>query len=214
LPTLPTVGGTQRLGDRDVTIAEVDVQGAAESPDVPQGAARVILTLNATGVDWTASTPTLRLGDGSQQTAPDVQTTDQGATEIRFLVPSPHEALPAEFRLTDPASHQVIRWMVTVSPPPDRLRVLQAALVVAGVTASGNDRLDVTVRNRSSQALTLTAADLPFDVQGVRSPLAAIAGIDTPLAAGETRSLTLSLPSDLRGGATLSIGTVRYQITP
>jgi hypothetical protein len=154
------------------------------------------------------------LGDGSQQTAPDVRTTDQGATEIRFLVPSPHEPLPAEFRLTDPTSHQVVRWMVTVAPPPDRLHVLNAALVVAGVTASGNDRLDVTVRNRSSQPLTLTAVDLPLDVQGVHSPLTAITGIDTPLAAGETRSLTLSLPSDLRGGATLSIGTVRYQITP
>ena len=104
--------------------------------------------------------------------------------------------------------------MVLVAPPADRLHVLQAALVVAGVTASGNNQLDVTVRNRSTQPLTLTAADLPLEVQGVRSPLTAITGMDTPLAAGETRSLTLSLPSDLRGGATLSIGTRRYQITP
>jgi len=214
VPSLPTVGNPQRLGTHDVAIAALRVQGAAESPDVPQGAARVILTLNASGGDWTASAPTLRLGDGNQQTAPDVQTTDQGATELRFLVPAPHEPLPAEFRLTDPASHQVVRWMVLVAPPADRLHVLQAALVVAGVTASGNNQLDVTVRNRSTQPLTLTAADLPLEVQGVRSPLTAITGMDTPLAAGETRSLTLSLPSDLRGGATLSIGTRRYQITP
>jgi len=213
-PTLATVGSTQRLGTHDVALAAVRVQGAAESPDVPQGAARVILTLNASGVDWTARAPTLRLGDGSQQSAPDVQTTDQGATEIRFLISVPRETLPAEFRLTDPATRHVVRWMVTLPPPPDRLRVLQSALVVAGVTASGSDRLDVTIRNRSTQLLTLTAADLLLDVQGMRNPLTAVSGIDTPLAAGETRTLTLSLPSDLRGGATLSLGTAHYQITP
>jgi|GEM_PF-5936946 len=213
-PMMVTVGATQRLGTQDVSMTAVSVQGAAESPDVPQGAARVILTMMASGMDWTASAPTLRLGDGSQQTAPDVQATDQGTTELRFLVSMPHETLPAEFRLTDPATRQVVRWMVAVSPPPERLHVLQAALVVANVTANGNDLLDVTVRNRGTQPLTLTAADLSLDVQGVRSPLTAIIGIDTPLAADETRSLTLSLPSDLRGGATFSIGATRYQITP
>jgi hypothetical protein len=212
---LSAIGTAVPIGDGgSLTLDTVMVTGPAESSDVPQGAARISLRLRDTvNRDWIAFAPTLRLGDGSQQTAPERQTVAEGTTELRFLMSVPSEALLAEFSLTDPATRLVIRWQVPITPPIDRLHLLQHALRIDGLTTSGERELALTVTNTGAQPLTLAPTDLLLEQAGARQLLTGIRGIDRPLAAGETRSLMLVLPPDLRGGATLSIGTARYQLS-
>jgi hypothetical protein len=211
---LVAIGTDQPIGEGlSLNLNSVTVIGPAESSDVPQGAARVNITLLGTGPhDWTAYAPTLRLGDGSAQTAPDVRTSADGTTELRFLVSAPSEPLPAEFRLTDPATRLVTRWQVPIGMPINRLQFLRNVLRIDGLTSSGERDLAMTITNTSSQPLNLMPTDLTLEQDGSRQLLTSIRGIDTPLDAGETRSLTLSLPPDLHGGATLRLGTAQYRL--
>ncbi len=211
---LSAIGTALPISDGgNLTLDMVTVTGPAESSAVPQGAARISLRLRgAINRDWTAFVPTLRLGDGSQQMAPEMQMVAEGSTELRFLINAPSEPLAAEFRLTDPATRLVTRWQVPITPPIDRLHLLQQVLRIDGLTTSGEHELTLTITNTSLQPLTLAPTDLLLEREGTRQLLAGIRGIDTPLAAGETRSLTLVLPPELRGGATLSIGTAQYQL--
>jgi hypothetical protein len=141
-----------------------------------------------------------------------VRTSADGTTELRFLVGAPSEPLPAEFRLTDPATRLITRWQVPITMPINRLQLLRNILRIDGLTTSGERELAMTVTNTSPQPLNLMPTDLTLEQDGARQLLTSIRGIDTPLSAGETRSLTLSLPPDLRGGATLRIGTAQYRL--
>lgn len=212
---LGTLGSTQPLSDgQEVTLAHISVSGPSEASDLPQGAARISLTLSSPNTpDWTTFAPTLRLGDGSQQSAPELRTLAEGSTELRFLVNTPAEALPAEFRLTDPSTRQVTRWHVPITAPIGRLQLLHNTLRVDHLTSSGQQELSVTITNTGAQPLAMLPTDLALDQDGLRQSLLSIRGIESPFAAGETRSLTLALPQELRGGATLSIGTALYQLS-
>ena len=210
---LGNIGMAQRLAEQTINLIAAAVIGPAEVPAVPQGAALVILTLSGDAQDWTATAPMLRLGDGAQYTAPEVRATPEGATELRFLVPAPSETLPAEFRLTDPTTDQVIRWKIEIGPPAERLSVLRKVLTIEGMTVGAANILSVIVTNTGAQPLTLTTADVALEWNGTPTSLLAITGIEAPLEAGETRTLTLSLPPDLTGVATLSIGVTQYRIS-
>jgi hypothetical protein len=208
-------GSSQPVGPHTIRLAGVVVSGAAETPEVPQGAARVAVTLSVGGatVDWPALAPTLRLGDGAQQTAPEVRSVAGGITELRFLVSAPVEALPAELRLTDPATGQVVRWWVTIPPPLDRSRFLAQALRVDELVPARAGELGLIVTNASSLPITLARTDLTIEANGLRTAPAAVSGAETALAPGETRTLTCSLPPDLPPIVTLTIGTAVYRIT-
>ncbi len=207
------LGEVQQLGENQIVLRSIVVVGPAEQPELPQGAAQVGIALSGVNLDWTTAAPTLRLGDGTQYSAPEVRSVQNDTTELRFLIPAPSEPLAAEFRLTNPTTRQILRWKVMIGPPADRLSILRTTLKVEGITVSETNTLNVVVTNHGAQPLTLTAADIALDWSGVRSPLPAILGIEVPLEVGETRTLVLALPSDLHGVATLSIGAAQFRIT-
>ncbi len=209
-PPAAAIGESIPLADHQITLASVTVSGPADTPDVPQGAARITITL--VGGDITAFAPVLRLSDGTQQTAPEIRTNSDGSTELRFLVTAPRETLPAELRLSDSAARQAARWIVQIAPPPERLRVLQERLLVADVYSNGDGTLSAVVTNTSDQPLELSPADVTIEYQGLRTPIDALQGSDTALVPGETRTLTLSLSADLQGSPTLWIGAQPYRV--
>jgi hypothetical protein len=205
--------GTEiRLGDQPVNLLNHTLTGAAEDSSVPQGATRVALRFRAEGVDWTASAPSLRLGDGSQHTAPEVRLLEGNVTELRFLVPSLREVLPAEFRLTGP-NDNIIRWQLTIGPAPDRLTILQAALAVGEVSIWEQQTFSIPITNQSAQTLSISSTDFFIEQNGSRLALGTIDGIEVPLEAGESRILTITLLSDLRGVATLHVGAAQFRIS-
>jgi hypothetical protein len=209
------LGETRSLGDlHELTLAALVISGPAEESSIPQGAVRVGLALQGGPArDWIALAPTLRLGDGTQQTAPEVIAAPEGRAELRFLINAPHEPMPAELRLTDPATRQVVRLQVVLGPPTDRLSLLSQRLRIERVTASGPRELTITLTNTGVQPLGLTPADLLLEQEGLPPTPPNITGIETPLPSAETRTLTLALPAELQGVATLRIGTARYRIT-
>jgi hypothetical protein len=213
LAPLAQIGTSHPIGEHTITLLASSSTGPAESSDIPQGAAQVVVRLQGTGLDWTSSAPTLRIADGSQHTAPEVRSLADNITELRFLIPAPAEPLAAELRLHDPVSQQINRWQLAITPPRSRLAVLQESLLVAGVTAGEGFSVQAVVTNQSQMPLTLTTADLAIEQNGSRNALPAILGLEAPLAAGETRTLLLTMPPDLRGVATLSIGAAQFRIT-
>lgn len=207
---LLTIGTPQTLAEQTLTLIAVTSQGAADTPDIPQGAARIVLVFQGADIDWASRAPMLRLGDGTVQTAPAVRMRDAGLTELHFLVSAPTESLPAVVQLTDPVSFATIRWSLSIDPPRSRLAVLTEALTIHAITLQANSLL-VTVQNRSTAALTLTPADVIIDGPSGRITPASILGIETALAPGEQREIRIPLPPDLRA-ATMQIGSYRYQL--
>lgn len=210
----PGVGQSLQLGRVRVTLTSVAVAGPAEDPAIPPEAARVTLRLAADApVEWGGYVPMLRLGDGAQQMAPEVRAGPDGQTELRFLVTTLVDALPAELRVIDLASHQVVRWRIDLAPPLGRDALLSKHLRVDAVREAASGRVQVMVTNRGDVALALRAADLRLEWAGASLPLTDVVGLEAEVAAGESRALVVALPADFQGEATLSIGGWSCQVT-
>jgi hypothetical protein len=210
---IASVGDQQQVGAATIRLTEVHVIGAAELPDIPQGASRIAAVFATDGatIDWVALTPVLRMGTGTQQTAPEIVERPDGATELRFLVGMPAEALEGELRLTDPGNGMVARWAIVIDRPMDRLSVLRAVLRVDTPTVSGRE-LSIAITNTGARPLKLTGADLWLEARGSRLSISGATGLDLPLEPGKTRILTLPLPPDLGEIATLTVGPASFQI--
>lgn len=216
-PPVTAIGQTAVLADEVRVIVDgIELIGPGEEPDLPPATARIVVTVKAPALDWPAYAPTLLLASGESIQSPEVIATADGA-QLRYLAPLPTEELEVAWSLRSPETGRSARWRTRLAAPPDRTTVVRQALAVPSVRAKPGHpaTLEITVVNRASQPLQLTATDIVL-VQGTQ-PITVpdLAGLQRPLAPGEQRFLELSLPENLRSSAlTLIIGSARFAIEP
>ncbi|HEU5090357.1 MAG TPA: hypothetical protein VFT99_23040, partial [Roseiflexaceae bacterium] len=210
----PGMPGTRaELGDTAFQLMSVAVEGAGQNASLPADMAQVIFDIqtSAAGLDWAALAPTLRVADGQTYTGPQVESRSDGAT-LRYLVALPREELDAEWRIGPAADGTVARWAVTLQPPPDHAATLRRFVRVQRVVAASADTLRITLEHSGSQPLLLEAHDMRLEQADVRLPPPDVSGIATPLSAGEIREIIVSLPPDIPGTLTLSIGSSSFRV--
>lgn len=203
--------------ERAVTLIAADLADFAADATLPDGQARVILTVRAPpDLDWPAYAPTLLLANGDTA-LPSMIEPAGDATTFTYLLPLPNTAIDAAWSMTTPEKRQ-IRWRFRLTPPPARDEVLRHALVVESVTAANGvaDELEVTItlRHGGATPLLLTSADLGFTQGETPLNFTMISGLDQPLAPGETRTLALSVvPGHTAQPLTLRVGHERFRMT-
>ena len=213
-PALPGMPGTRAtLGDTTFKLTSVAVEGAGQNASLPADTAQVILDIetSAAGLDWVALAPTLRVADGQTYTGPQVESRSNGAI-LRYLVALPRQALDAEWRIGPAADGMVARWAVMLQPPPNHAAMLRRFVHVQRVVAESADTLRVTLQYAGPQPLLLETRDMRLEQADVLLPPPDVSGIETPLTTGETREIVISLPPDIPGTLTLSIGSSFFRI--
>lgn len=192
-------------------VTSVTARGRGEDPTLPEG--RLVLSVAVEDADqardWVALAPTILLADGSTALPSE---TERTGTTLRFdyLIADQTEPFDALWQVT--GVDQVVRYRVTLEPPPARDAVLRTALRVEDLAVTPSQQTMVvrlTLHNAAASPLVVTAADFGFQTQTARRDVAAPA-LQQPLAPGERRPVTLDLPLE-RG--VLSIGPFRYELT-
>ncbi|NTU78141.1 MAG: hypothetical protein HGA45_01850 [Chloroflexales bacterium] len=191
-------------------VRSVSTRGQGDDPTLPEG--RLILSVTVEdadqGRDWVALAPTVLLADGSTALPSE---TERTGTSLRFdyLIADQTERFDALWQVT--GADQVVRYRVTLEPPPTRDTVLRAALRVGDLTVTPSQQtmaVRLTLHNAATTPLVVVPADLGFQTQTARRELAAPT-LQQPLAPGERRTLTLDLP--LESGV-LQVGPFRYEL--
>jgi hypothetical protein len=189
----------------------ITARGRGEDPTLPEG--RLVLSVAVEDADqardWVALAPTVLLADGSTALP---SKTERSGTTLRFdyLIADQTEPFDALWQVTD--ADQVVRYRVTLEPPPTRDTVLRTALRVEDLVVAPSQQtmaLTLTLHNAAASPLVVTPADFGFQTQTARRDVAAPA-LQQPFAPGERRTLTLDLP--LESGV-LSVGPFRYELT-
>lgn len=220
MPPLPAhaLGKPVTLGsdEESVTVRAIEITGPGQDPTLPQGQARIVVSVDARAdLDWPAYAPTLLLPSGQAYLPAETIAHPNGA-ELRYLVPLPSSEMPIAWDMTVPGTGQIVRWRATLAPPASRVEVLRAALNVLDVSTqaqAGDLTISITVINHSKAPLLLTRDDLTLQQGDHRINTPDIAALTTPLASGERRTLTFSVPGARQQPLILTIGTQSYRIT-
>ena len=126
---LAEIGAPVTLSEgTSITVQEITIVGLGQDATLPTDAVRVIVRLQAPVLDWPTYAPTLLLADGTVVQSPE-QAPIAGGVELRYLVPLPAGELDLAWQV-QPQSGIVMRWRVTLNPPPDRALVLRKALEI------------------------------------------------------------------------------------
>jgi len=191
-------------------VTSVTAHGRGEDPTLPEG--RLVLSVTVEDADqardWVALAPTVLLADGSTALPSE---TERSGTMLRFDYLIADQTAPFDTVWQVTGADQVVRYRVTLAPPPARDAVLRTALRVADLQVTPSQQTMVvrlTLQNAATSPLVVTAADLGFQTQTARRDVAAPM-LQQPLAPGERRPVTLDLP--LESGV-LSIGPFRYEL--
>ena len=167
-------------------------------------------------LDWPTYAPTLLLADGTVVQSPE-QAPIAGGVELRYLVPLPAGELDLAWQV-QPQSGIVMRWRVTLNPPPDRALVLRKALEIQHAELAnpeGGLAVQLTLSNTGDSPLLLSRDDVALKRGSETLPLPELPELQVPLAPGETRTLTIPLPeTDGDTPLVFSIGSYRWQIGP
>ncbi|MFV9505967.1 MAG: hypothetical protein AB4911_15555 [Oscillochloridaceae bacterium umkhey_bin13] len=211
------VGAVAQLdATQTLAVADLRVSGPGEDPALPTGQARVTVVVTApASLDWPALRPTLLLPSG-EALLPGATEATSGGAALHYLVALPTEPLMVAWSVTDRMTGVRFRWRVTLDPPPTRAVVLRAALTVRSLAAvrgptPGSLDVQITLTNQGPTQLTLTPEDVSLLAQDRLLASADPATVRSPLAAGETRRLILTAPSQAR--MVLRVGMARYALS-
>ena len=220
-PTDADMGAAVAVGaDRTVTVEAVQVVGPGTDPLLPPDQAEVLLTVQASApLTWGDVRPLLTLLDGQTVTPSAVEAGADGRTTLRYLVPLPLAPRDALWTLQPDATAAPGRWRIRLDPPPTRDAVLRDALLVTAVQARPGDApgtllVAVQVTNTGALPLALTVDDVTLRTSERVVAQADQSTIRDPLAANETRTLTLRGPFSGAGRLTLTVGVARFAIEP
>jgi len=183
-----------------LTVAEVQVIGAAQDPQLPAEHYRVVVRVAApAAVDWVALRPRLVLETGLEL-IPSDPVTERAASEmveVAYLAPAWHAPMTAAWSVTDPRTDVEARWRVTLDPPRSRAAVLRDALDITVTSRQGPEPGSATVimklRNTSTTTLVLRDADVAV-TQGERIiPVTMVGRAGLAINPGEARTLEAPL---------------------
>jgi hypothetical protein len=203
--------------ETSITVAQIAIVGPGQDTTLPPDSARIIIRIAAPNLDWPTYAPTLLLADGTVAQSPE-QAPTEGGIELRYLVPLPAGDLDLAWQVTLPQTSQVMRWRTTLHPPLDRALVLRQSLDAQSTEvirqANGGLALGILLTNHGKNALTLSRDDVVLRRGSESLSLPELPELQTPLAPGEARTLTISLPeTDSGTPLVLSVGSYRWQIT-
>lgn len=198
---------TERL-----TVAAIAISGRGDDPTLPEGQARVTVTVRDRGEepDYVARNPVLLTPDGAQLQP---SKTDRRGDEVVFayLIAAPPEPIEVVWQLLqgrDPA----IRYRATLPVPPGRQEVLRALIQVKGVTVARSEQtmaITVELATTADRPLLLTPDDITFRQRDQAVPLA-ISDIQQPIPPAGSRLFTITLTAQ---DGVLQIGPYRYEVS-
>jgi hypothetical protein len=206
-----------QVGGHAITVRAISISGPAEDASLPAGQAEVQVHVVANGVvDWAQLGPSLRsLTDREPRTG---TVTPSGAEIVfSYRLPLPTAPLDVAWELTDPASRQLTRWRATLAPPPNRDEYLRSAVVNLTMQATpdgpGRLQLALAITNGAASSLRLGAEDIVVTSGGQRVSINALPELIQPLAEGETRAVTFSLPAG-RDPVQVRLGAFAFEVQP
>lgn len=206
-----------------VAVQRMVVLGPGSDPTLPQGQARVVVTLVTAAVehlDWTAQQPRLQTPGGDNLLPTDTRL-DAGTVQFHYLIPLPQENQDVLFSLTA-GNDQQVRWRTTLQPPPGRDALLRQFLAIEDVSATPVEtaqaqtlpvNLRLVVVNHADTPLALLPEDIALTHDGSEVPLPDIEALRTPLAAEEERVINLEVAVPTTGSPlVLTVGVARFAV--
>jgi hypothetical protein len=191
-------------------LASITAIGRGERPDLREGRMVVSVVIEDADEarDWGALAPRLLLADGSLALPSDSRR--EGQT-VQLDYHTAEQLEPFDVMWQVAGADQVVRYRATLEPPPDRDAVLRARLQVENLAVTPSQQtmaVRLTLHNAATSPLVVEEADLGFQTNATRREVAAPT-LQQPLAPGERRAVTFSLP--LESGV-LQLGPFRYEL--